>query len=450
MLENTFSITLLTFVGAAANAATPAPATDVTALQAKVAELESRLAEVEGGDQWLTEQRATEIRSLVQDVLNDADTRASLQGSGMTAGWDKGFFLASADGKFKLQIAGQLQIRYAYNYLDDDTQDKNREGFEVRRAKLEFKGHIFDKTWKYEFQPTWSRQSSPPPSGSAPGAASSNAVLENAWVMKEFDQGFYVKFGQFKSPFMLEENTSSKRQLLVERSLINEEFNQDYSQGVELGWTGEQFRVKGMYGDGFNTLNTSALTRVSEWGAVTGRADFKIAGDWKQFDEFTSWDGESFGVMVGGAGHVERQEFGTTDNGEVLMYTGTADVSVKFGGANLYAAYVYRWSEPNGGDDTQAWGLMIQGGIFIVPNEWEIAARYEYGDQDGAGQDPLSVATIGVNRYFDKHNLKWQTDVGWSFQELTSGWSSLSGADYRNTNSDDGQLVFRSQFQLLF
>ena len=97
-------------------------------------------------------------------------------------------------------------------------------------------------------------------------------------------------------------------------------------------------RLKGMYGDGFNTLNTSALTRVSEWGAFTGRVDWKIAGDWKQYDEFTSWDGDPFGVMIGGAGHVERQEFGTTDNGEVLMYTGTADVSVKFGGANLYGA----------------------------------------------------------------------------------------------------------------
>jgi hypothetical protein len=32
--------------------------------------------------QWLTEQRAAEIRGIVTDVLADADTRSSLQGSG--------------------------------------------------------------------------------------------------------------------------------------------------------------------------------------------------------------------------------------------------------------------------------------------------------------------------------------------------------------------------------
>ena len=42
---------------------------------------------------WLTEQRAEDIKELVQDVLADADTRASLMGSGLMAGWSDGFFL---------------------------------------------------------------------------------------------------------------------------------------------------------------------------------------------------------------------------------------------------------------------------------------------------------------------------------------------------------------------
>ena len=54
-------------------------------LRARVADLESRLAAVEKGDNWLTEQRANEVRGLVRDVLADADTRASLLAQGMTA-----------------------------------------------------------------------------------------------------------------------------------------------------------------------------------------------------------------------------------------------------------------------------------------------------------------------------------------------------------------------------
>ena len=58
---------------------------------ARNAELESRLAalEAEKGAQWLTEQRAEQIRGLVQEVLADADTRASML-QGIAAGYDDG------------------------------------------------------------------------------------------------------------------------------------------------------------------------------------------------------------------------------------------------------------------------------------------------------------------------------------------------------------------------
>ncbi len=67
------------------------------------------------GEQWLTEQRAEQIRGVVSDVLADTATRSSLQASGAVAGYDKAFFIASADGNFKLHIRGQLQVRFAFN-----------------------------------------------------------------------------------------------------------------------------------------------------------------------------------------------------------------------------------------------------------------------------------------------------------------------------------------------
>jgi hypothetical protein len=123
----------------------------IEALRAEVAELRSTVArlQAEHGDDWLTEQRADEIRALVQDVLADADTRANLLQDGMTAGWDKGFFLGSADGNWLLRIGGQIQVRYAASFQDDapDGED-DRYGFEVRRAKLKLKGHVVDPSWQ--------------------------------------------------------------------------------------------------------------------------------------------------------------------------------------------------------------------------------------------------------------------------------------------------------------
>ena len=59
--------------------------------------------------------------------------------------------------------------------------------------------------------------------------------------------GWKLRFGQFKAPFMREELVSSSRQQTAERSLVNEEFNQDRSQGVELSLEQDQMRFMVMY-----------------------------------------------------------------------------------------------------------------------------------------------------------------------------------------------------------
>ena len=91
----------------------------VEALMARVDVLRAKVATLRAAwpteEDWLTEQRADEIRNLVHDVLADADTRTSMLRSGLTAGRDRSFFLASADNSFRLEIAGQVQVRFAYS-----------------------------------------------------------------------------------------------------------------------------------------------------------------------------------------------------------------------------------------------------------------------------------------------------------------------------------------------
>ena len=89
------------------------PSADMN-LQARLEAAEAKIAELSSQQDadWLTEQRAEEIREIVQDVLADADTRASLQGSNMSAGYDDGFVISSSDGKWKLRINGLLQNRW--------------------------------------------------------------------------------------------------------------------------------------------------------------------------------------------------------------------------------------------------------------------------------------------------------------------------------------------------
>ncbi|MFZ4698108.1 MAG: hypothetical protein ACOYMO_08895, partial [Phycisphaerales bacterium] len=117
-------MSLTKFVGllagtALASSAFAASVESNTDAMSQIAELKKEIAELksQNSDKWLTEQRADEIRSVVQDVLSDADTRSSLQAAAATSGYNNGFFISSPDGNFKLQINGQLQNRWAYNWL---------------------------------------------------------------------------------------------------------------------------------------------------------------------------------------------------------------------------------------------------------------------------------------------------------------------------------------------
>ncbi len=148
------SITLGAIIGATMGG------TEVTPdLQARLEAAEARIAELAATQNadWMTEQRSEQIRGLVQDVLSDADTRASLQGSGATAGYNNGFFVQSADGKWSMTINGVSQERVAYLsgtnvYVKDN--DSNW-GFESTRTLLNFSGTIAGSA-HYNMRMVWS------------------------------------------------------------------------------------------------------------------------------------------------------------------------------------------------------------------------------------------------------------------------------------------------------
>ncbi len=259
---------------------------DLDALRARIAELEARIERLQAatGADRLTQQRAQEIRSLVQDVLADADTRANLLQDGMTAGYDGGFFIASTDGNFLLKINSQIPARFVYNNQNNSPVDDNRSGFEMRRTKLKFKDHVVEPSWQYAINTAFDR-------------SSGMLGLEDAFIRKDFDNGWSVRLGQYKPPFMREELVSSSRQLAVERSLMNEEFNQDRTKGVEFQYTGDSLRVLAMYHEGFETRNTAWSAENTEF-AFTARGEWLARGAWKQFKDLTSWHGERSGTFT--------------------------------------------------------------------------------------------------------------------------------------------------------
>lgn len=412
-------------------------------LRARVAQMEAELAKLKAqeGSNWLTEQRATEIRALVQDVLADADTRTSLLQGG-TAGWDNNFFLASGDGKFRLNIGGQLQFRWMYSNQDEDSaEDTSRGGFENTRTKLVFWGHVVDPAWTYKVEGDFNSRNG------GDGAF----TLEDAWINYNYDNGWGVKVGQFRSPGLREELVHSSMQLAVERSVLNSAFTAGMTQGIMLHYTGDNFRMALSYNDGARSANGPALAYDTEW-SFSGRAEVLFAGTWDQFKDFTSWKGEEFGFLLGGAFHYQSAEYGTAATNELEVLGLTLDASLEFGGANLYAAVIWTDLDNDNGIDNNPWGFLVQGGIFLT-DDVELFGRFEWGDSDDLTSEDLMIATIGFNKYFSKHQVKWTTDFGYAFEPVEAAWLANSDGreGWRADGADeDGQFVIRTQLQLLF
>jgi hypothetical protein len=438
----------------------------------QIAELKAELAQLKQQDSQdrLTEQRATEIRGIVQDVLADADTRTSFQSSGAMAGWNNGFFLASPDGNFKLNVQGFMQVRWTMNkangYSAATPAGAEYEwGFENANTWLDFSGNVVDPSWTFHVRGNFANGN-----GGAMG-------LQFASISKDFGNGFSVTAGQFRAPWLRETLVDDQYQLGMDRSLVNEYFTQGYDQGVQVGYASDAFRVNAFAGDGvlqgvnIGGVNAGVGSANTPWNATAtnyafaARGEYKISGDWAQFDDFTSRRGEEGGMMVGvaavyergnqnaenpnGANAAARQGFNGTK-----AYGFTGDFTWDFGGANLFASFV--WMGATGGQTstTHPWGINIQGGYFVT-DDIEVFGRYglmNY-DLDNAATDTgkYNGLTAGAN-YFFADNVKFTVEWGMNLKSFgANGPANINSAGFRtDVNGEKDQWALRAQMQLLF
>ena len=391
-------------------------------LRQMVEELKDEVAQLKNQESdWLSEHRTNEIRNLVHDVLADANTRTNLLGEGTPAGYSSGFFITSADSNWKLKINGQLQARWLYNEASNQNAfntagvgplENIQHGFEQRRTKINFSGHVLDPSWTYKFSTTWGR------------AGGSNT--EDAWISKKFDDGGWFKFGQFKANFLRENIVSSSKQLTVDRSMLNNAFTYGWTQGIELGWSDDDVKLLVQYTDGPNQNNTAALQdSVEAWVA---RAEFRF-GDagWKDFGYLTSKKGANSGLLVG----VSYQTFdidtpvntnnivyGNTDAFESRGWT--VDATLRGDGWNIFGYVVDSAGKGfNGVGEQDSDGWLVQGGIMMNENT-ELFVQYQEGEINNAtfqdGSNNMSALRVGFNYWpiSDSNNIKWTTDIAWA------------------------------------
>ncbi len=418
------------------------------------------------GSSALAQQQANpdQVRAIVAEMLADAETRSSLLAGGPGAGHDGRFFLAG-DG-FRLNIGGMLQLRYLLNFRDkNQTSDREdfQPGFQTPRTKLFFDGNI-NNDWFYAITVAAEGLESDAFATSPSGTAGTFAVSD-AYAGYNFGNGWKAQWGQFKLPFLREELVDSRYQLAVERSVMNETFNQDYSQGFQVSYETENWRVATAFSDGFASRNTDFTVDPADY-AFTGRFEFKFAGGWPNFNDFTSKKGDAFAGMFGVAAHYQDgQNNDAPTNVTVQNLSYTADVSLKGDSWNLYAAAVGRHLRGSGTTiglggqrETDDFGGVVQGGFRFTDNT-EVFGRWDavIPDHDNAPvggpavKDFYNFLTVGLNQYYAGHAAKATLDLLWALDDNSS--SVILSPSTRVGllgQTKANEVVVRLQFQLLF
>jgi hypothetical protein len=269
----------------------------------------------------------------------------------------------------------------------------------------------------------------------------------NAYVGKDFENGWKIMMGSMKAPFLREELVDSRYQLAVERSMLNYHYTTGYTDGFAVNYAAEQWGFTASYNDGAGTGQTIWSAYDTEY-AFTGRVEFLASGTWDQFKDFTSAKGSETGMLFGGAVHWQNGEYGNALT-ETETFFVTVDGSFEFDGANIFGAFI--WGETDSGvagaDDPTPFGFLVQGGFYFT-EDLEGFARYEWSDLDVPDADDLSAITVGVTKYFAGHNAKWTTDIGFGVDQVEFSPGDVTG--WRSDIDDSGQVVVRTQWQLVF
>lgn len=322
-----------------------------------------------------------------------------------------GINVASSDGEFAIKIGGRVQVDSAW-YDDDGTSMGN--GTEVRRARLYLQGKMF-KDWGYKLQYDF--------------IGNGRSGIKDAFITYNGFNNIQFKLGNFKDPFMLQEQTSSKYVTFTERSLMDA-----FSAGRHIGamastahkhWT----VAAGYFGGAVNT--SSANNKDDGWG-VAGRATYTpinekthiihlgIAADYRKVG-----DSETLRFKQQAETHVASVNIVDTNtilNADNYLKLG-AELAVVEGPFSVQSEYVWTTVERNIGSDVDFNGWYAEASYFltgesrhykkghfasVTPNSivgrkgigaWQLATRYSMVDLNNVdiqGGKAESV-TLGVN-----------------------------------------------------
>lgn len=392
---------------------------------------------------------------------------------------------ADADTPMSLRIGGRLQLRHTYFKDRGVFENPTSNQFDVARARLGFRGHIFEPYLRYNL---------------GTNLSVSDAKLVNAFVEVDLQDALGVgfgtstalRYGYWRTNFGRQAAESSQNLQFVDRSLTSSVFNLGNNTGLSLlgGFTHwyRPVRYELNLSNGFGTFGLSDRGSLDDNLAVAMRVTEEVVGEYGTGESDN--DLSPFAaIRVGASGAYTRRtrrgpggassEFDNSpalllvddpQNGDAVfamdqllgseqaydLWLMGLEADCKHAGWSLHSEYLCRWisnvqftSDHQFRDFTH--GFYVQGGYFLT-EKLELVTRHStiYADGKGTGSPvgrdyhTTSNATGGgLNLYFRRQYSKLQFDV------FYYDGASLD-APALNLIAGDRGVMFRTQYQAAF
>ena len=362
-------------------------------LQTRLEAAEARIAELSAdqNQNWLNDERSNAVRSLVQDVLADADTRASLQGASGNAGYDGGFTIASGDGNFALKINGGVWT--SWTMVDDERTapvvgTDTDGGFDAPDPWIHLSGTVAGD-FSYDIR-----------HDNGTNADGNGTWANGSWNLND---SWTLTMGTFHQHQNRRTQISNVNQMLIGHSRGSAPVN-----GIGLGWSGDDMRFWAEASNG----NANGTTNDGDYD-MNLRFEYMAEGNWGQFDQWTSADGGAAGTLIGFGYFNESNTTGTDGDA-----TWNIDCQMQFGGYGVYLGYTDFSDDTVGGTDWDQTDLM---GSYYLNSDWEVYVAYSDRSTNADG-----TTSIGLNNYWAGQNAKWTTQYTIDETNATGDVTTLS------------------------
>jgi phosphate-selective porin OprO/OprP len=327
-------------------------------------------------------------------------------------GYEKHFYIESADGNWKIEFG--LLGQFAYRYTDFE-RFETESTFYVHRFRPNLSGHVFSKNLAYRMELEFGE---------------GDAELLEAYIDWVNDPALSFRLGQFKVPYSREFLMYEGNLEFVDRSAATERFvarPDGYDIGVMVHGSAKDdvFQIAaGLFnGAGRNQFNDNKYPMFAARLVVNPNGYFcNDEGDLCNHEGVKSSFGGSFAF----------NRFGTTQANEFDEMRFGVDGAVKYKGFSTQGEFFYLTDDIRaiGVADHKEDGWYLQAGYFLKPFHHELAFRWSVIDPDRDVEDDWrSEYTWGYNCFLRAHRYKLQFD--YSYLKNESLYPSLESKDHR-------------------